>query len=339
MISIFRGSRESEPAAVDGAAPSKAGRPVHGGSARALVQLSSALKDHIIRSRELNHAEVIARLDEMVQLAERTKEEAPMLEATARACGSVEQYFDQLGKSIESVGVDLSTSIRALAMVIHGCSEQQEKFLTKMDGVRDKLQAGHSLDDIHKMRQHLDSCLTSLKTELLQARMAHLDQKSAILERVTMLHRCVSSLRANVPQKMDQGPALSILRVRRIGAVKDRYGAEVASKLMDFVVQILLVRWPAAYDITPYGEECLVVVDSQNLELDFHREVLRKLTSEKLQFTMFVDEREVSLPLALDWTVIRAPNEGDMDEFIRGFLDGMAQKDRQAASLDRALGL
>lgn len=324
MISIFQSSRATE--------TSK-------GGARALVLLSQALKVNLIRARGLNHAELSAYLDELAELAEKTREESPMVEASGKACGAVQVYFEHLGQSIDSVGFDLATSIRALATVLHGSSENQEGFLGKMEEIRDNFQAGHTLDDMHQLRQHLDSCLTSLRTELFQARKAQQENKAAILERLSLLHRSVSTLRANVPQKHTTGPALSILRVRRLKAVRERYGAEVAQKMLDYVIQILLVRWPAAYDITPYGDECLVVVDSQNLDLDFHRNALRKLSAEKNVFSTHKDGHEVILPLALDWTVIRAPAEGDMDEFIRNFLDGMAQKDSQSASLDKALGL
>ena len=160
-----------------------------------------------------------------------------------------------------------------------------------------------------------------------------------MLDHMSQLHRSISTLRNKVPPKHTAGPALSILKIRRLKAVRDRYGNTVAQRMLDYVIQILLVRWPAAYDITPYGDECLVVVDSQNLDLDFHREALRKLSGEKNVFNTQHEGHEIILPLALDWTVIRAPAEGDMEEFIRSFLDGMANKDNQAASIDQALGL
>jgi len=185
----------------------------------------------------------------------------------------------------------------------------------------------------------LDSCLTSLRSELFQARRAQQENQSAMLEHMSALHRSVSSLRSKIPPKHTTGPALSILRIRRLKAIRDRYGADVAQRMLDYVIQILLVRWPAAYDITPYDDECLVVLDSQNLDLDFHRSALRKLSGEKHLISVRFDGQEVILPIALDWTVIRAPADGDMDEFIRNFLAGMAQKDQQSATLDHALGL
>jgi hypothetical protein len=324
MISIFQSSRAAE--------TSK-------GGARALVLLAEALKVNLIRARGLNHVELSACLDALASLAEKTREEAPMVESSGKACAAVRTYFEHLGQSIDSVGFDLATSIRALATLLHGSAGNQEGFLTKMEEIRDNFQAGHTLDDIHLLRQHLDSCLSSLRTELFEARRAQQENSAAMLERLSVLHRSVSELRAKAPRRHAAGPALSILRVRRLKAVRERYGAGIAQKLLDYVIQILLVRWPAAYDITPYGEECLVVVDSENLDLDFHRNALRKLSSEKNVFTTYKDGHEVILPLAMDWTVIRAPADGDMDEFIRNFLDGMAQKDSQSASLDKALGL
>ena len=156
---------------------------------------------------------------------------------------------------------------------------------------------------------------------------------------ISQLHRSVSTLKSRVPQKHTTGPALSILRIRRLKALKDCYGPAVAQRMLDFVIQILLVRWPAAYDITPYTDECLVVIDSQNLDLDFHRSALRKLSGEKTTFTTQHEGHELILPIALDWTVLRAPAEGDMDAFIRNFLNGMDEKDTQTAALDKLLQL
>lgn len=359
MISIFRGSRVSDasPAAGEAggngqssngqngaakgssSAGSNLGSKVPAGRAHALNQLSESVKDHLIQAKGLNHAELGGLLGEISMMAESLRPDTELLDATARACTEVETYFARLGTSIDSVGMDLATSIRALATLLHGSGENQEQFLGKMEQIRDTMQKGHTLDNIQQLRQHLDSCLTSLRAELFEARKAHQEQKAAILERLSLLHRSVSTLRASVPQKHAAGPALSILRIRRLKAVKDRYGADVAQRLMDYVIQILLVRWPAAYDITPYGEECLVVVDSHNLDLDFHRSALRKLTSEKNVFSLTRNGEEISLPLAMDWTVIRAPADEDMSQFIQNFLDGMAQKDSQAANLDRALGI
>lgn len=334
MISIFKGLR-SEPgptATAETEAP-----PAN--DTRALLLLSEALKLNLIRAKGLNHAELAARLDELEALMDQRHDEAQMLDASGKVCGEVQVYFQHLGQSIDAVGFDLATSIRALATILHGSNGNQETFLGKMEEIRDKFQAGHTLDDIHQLRHHLDSCLTSLRSELFQARKAQQENKAAMLEHISQLHRAVSTLRAKVPPKHTTGPALSILRIRRLAAIRDRYGAAAAHKLLDFVVQILLVRWPAAYDITPYGDECLVVLDSQNLDLDFHRNALRKLAAEKHVFAFHNDGQHVMLPLALDWTVIRAPADGDMDEFIRNFIEGMAHKDQQAATLDKALGL
>jgi len=324
MISLFQSSKSSS---------------LSKSESRALSLLTQALKLNLIRAKGLNHVELSKSLDELSEIAEQSRDQAPVVEASGKACGAVKVYFEHLAQSIDAVGFDLATSIRALATILHGSNSNQEEFLGRMDDIRDKFQAGHTLDDIHQLRQHLDSCLTSLRSELFHARKAKQENQSAMLEHLSQLHRSVSTLRAKVPPKHSTGPALSILAIRRLKAVRDRYGAAVANKLLDHVIQILLVRWPVAYDITPYGDECLVVLDSQNLDLDFHRVALRKLSSDKQVFTFQHEGHEVILPIALDWTVIRAPAEGDMDEFIRNFLEGMAQKDNQSANLDKALGL
>lgn len=324
MISIFK-NMNSE------AAPQ--------GSARALFLLSEALKLNMIRANGLNHEELAASLDTLAEMSDRGEAEAPMVEAGGKACGEVQSYFLHLGQSIDSVGFDLAMSIRALATLLHGNSGNQEEFLGKMEQIRDKFQVGHTLDDIHQLRLHLDSCLTSLRSELCHARHAQVEHKAAMAEHLTQLNKCVSSLRSKVPPKHTTGPALLILRVRRLKTIRERYGEDVAKKILDYVTQILLVRWPAAYDITPYGDECLVILDSENLDLEFHRNALRKLTSERHVITTKLNGRETLLPLAMDLTVIRAPADGDMEEFIRNFLDGMTQKDNHTAVLDKTLGL
>lgn len=316
-------------------------RPVvnrqHG--ARALGLLSQALKLNLIRAKGLNYVELAASLDCLADVVEKSDDEAVVMDSSTHTCQSIQLYFERLGQSIDAVGFDLATSIRALATLLHTDSGNQEQFLGKMEEIRDSFQAGHTLDDIHVLRQHLDSCLTSLRSELFEARQSHQRSQAAMLDHMSQLHRGVSTLRAKVPPKLTTGPALSILRIRRLKAIRERYGNSVAQRMLDYVIQILLVRWPAAYDITPHGDECLVVLDSQNLDLDFHRAALRKLSGEKNVFNTHHEGHDIILPLALDWTVIRAPAEGDMDEFIHNFLDGMAKKDHQSASLDEALAL
>ena len=293
----------------------------------------------MIKARDLNHQELSAALDGLVDDLDQRKAEAVVLEAIGKVCGSVQRYFQLLGQGIDAVGFDLATSIRALATLLHGNSGDQTQFLGQMEQIRDKFQAGHTLDDIHALRHHLDSCLTSLRSQLFEARKTQQQNQEAMLEHISQLHRSVSTLKSKVPQKHTTGPALSILRIRRLKALKDRYGPAVAQRMLDFVIQILLVRWPAAYDITPYTDECLVVIDSQNLDLDFHRSALRKLSGEKTTLTTQYEGHELILPIALDWTVLRAPAEGDMDAFIRNFLNGMDEKDTQTAALDKLLQL
>jgi hypothetical protein len=326
MISIFQTARSLGPA-------------VSKSTSRTVHRITEALRLNLIQARGLNHKELAADLLSLAAAVDNPQGEAPVAEVTGRVCEGVERYFGDLSKSIDSLGFDLALSIRSLATLLHSNSGDQEEFLTRMEKIRDRVQSGHSLDDVERLRQHLENCLTSLRAELFEARRLQAEQQSSMNEHLANLQRSISALRSKVPPKRTNGPALCIVRVRRLKVIRDRYGEEIAQKMRDFVIQLLLVRWPAAYDITPHGEECLVVIDSENLDLDFHRSALRKLSGEKNTFSMKVQGRELLLPLAIDWTVVRAPAEGDLEEFIHNFLEGMAQKDTQAASLDQALGL
>lgn len=326
MISIFHAARGSSPA-------------VTRNGVLSLRRVAEALQRNLIQARGLNHKELAADLIALAAAVENSREEAPVLAATSRVCEGVECYFQGLSKSVDGVVFDLALSIRALATLLHSNADSQEAFLTRMEKIRDKVQSGHSLDDMQSLRAHLDHCLTSLRAELFEARRSQAEQRTAMSEHMATIHRSISALRSKVPPKRTNGPALCIVRVRRLKVICDRYGEEIAQKMRDFVIQLLLVRWPSAYDITPYGDECLVVIDSENLDLDFHRSALRKLSGERNSLVTRYEGRELSLPLAVDWTVVRAPAEGDLDEFIRNFLDGMAQKDSQSTSLDHALGL
>ncbi len=241
MISIFQGIKSG-------------GGTAGKSSARALNLVTEALRLNLIQARELNHKELAEDLVALAAAVETAREDAPVLEATGKVCTGVQSYFDHLGKSIDSVGFDLATSIRALATLLHGNAGTQDEFLTRMETIRDKVQSGHTLDDVHLLRQHLDSCLTSLRAELFEARRVQQEHQAAMNEHLSNLHRSVSALRSKVPPKRTTGPALCIVRVRRLKSIRDRYGDDIAQKMRDFVIQLLLVRWPAAYDITPYGD-------------------------------------------------------------------------------------
>lgn len=321
MISIFSGAKTN------------AGNAGNGN--KALGNLCEVIQENLIRARGLNHEELAA---DLIALA-KAVEAAPASAAMEKVRMGVSAYFGGLSQSIDSLGTDLAISIRALATLLHDNADDQDVFLGRMEKLRDNFQGGQSLNDVASLRRHLDTCLEGLKSELLDARQAQQRRQGPLNEHMSKLHRSISALRSKVPPKHSSGPALCIVRIRRLKAIRDRYGDEVASRMLDYVIQLLLVRWPAAYDITPYDEECLVVVDSENLDLDFHRSALRRLSGEKNSFLAQVEGREMPLPLAFDWTVIRAPADGDMDLFIRNFLSGMSQQDAQMAALDQVLGV
>ena len=293
------------------------------------------MQKNVIRAKNLTNAALSADLDAL--LASLKLPRPQLLEAGEKASASIQQYFCSLSRCIDSVGLDLATSIRALATLLHRSSGSQGDFLGKMEHIRDQFQAGHTLDDIHALRSHLDACLVGLRNEISSARLAHNESQGDLMQHLSQLTRSVSTLRSTVPQVFSSGPAVSILRVRRVQAIRARYGDAIADRLVNHIIQILLVRWPAAYDISPFAEECLIVIDAHNLDLDFHRSVLRRIAGERIIFTAQHEGREVSLPVAIDWTVIRAPADGDIRDFISNFLDGMVKKDVQATSLDMVL--
>lgn len=323
MISLFQSSKSSS---AGGELP-----------LRALTLLVESLKQHALRAKTLNHAALFAAVDELLAVFSHKATEPQVLDAGKKSCSAVEQYFLALAKCIDSVGLDLATSIRALASLLHKSSGSQGDFLDKMEHIRDEFQVGHTIDDLVALRSHLDSCLRGLRNEISSARLAQKENQTDLMQHLSQLSRGVSTLRSTVPQVFSTGPAVSILRVRRIEAIRHRYGDHIAQRLVDHVIQILLVRWPVANDITPFTEECLAVVDSQNLDLDFHRNILRRLAGERIVLKINHEGRELTLPVAIDWTVIRGPADGDIRDFISNFLEGMIKQDAQVASLDQVL--
>ena len=323
MLSIFQSSKST---------PTNGDLPI-----RSLSLVIQSLQQNAIRAQSLATPALSADLEAL--LAARTAKalEPQVLQAGEKAAASIQQYFRSLTLCIDSLGLDLATSIRALATLLHLNSGSQADFLGKMEHIRDQFQAGHTLDDIHALRSHLDSCLVGLRAEISGARQDHKESQGDLMHQLSQLTRSVSTLRATVPQVFSSGPAVSIIRVRRVQAIRARYGDVIVDRLVNHVIQILLVRWPVAHDICPFTDECLVVIDAHNLDLDFHRAILLRLASERIIFTARHEGREVTLPVAIDWTVIRAPADGDVRDFISNFLEGMVKKDAQAASLDSVL--
>ena len=321
LLSIFQSSK---------VAPTNGEVPI-----QSLSLVVHSLQKYAIRAKNLTNAALSA---DLAALLASLKLPAPqLLEAGQHASASVQQYFSSLSRCIDSVGLDLATSIRALATLLHRNAGSHGDFLGKMEHIRDQFQAGHTLDDVEALRSHLDACLVGLRNEISSARLTHNESQGDLLQQLSQLTRSVSTLRSTVPQVFASAPAVSILRVRRVQAIRARYGDAIADRLVNHVIQILLVRWPAAYDISPFAEECLTVIDAHNLDLDFHRAILRRLAGERIIFTAQHEGREVSLPVAIDWTVIRAPADGDIRDFISNFLEGMVKKDVQATSLDLVL--
>lgn len=329
LLSIFQSSTATPG---NKATPGKGDLPIW-----TLSLVVQSLQKNAIRAKNLTNAALSADLDALLASLSGKLPEPQVREAGDKASNSIQQYFCSLSRCIDSVGLDLATSIRALATLLHRNSGSQGDFLEKMEHIRVQFQAGHTLDDIHALRSHLDSCLVGLRNEISSARQAHNECQGDLMQQLSQLTRSVSTLRATVPQVFSSGPAVSILRLRRVQAIRTRYGDAFADRFVNHVIQILLVRWPVAHDISPFTDECLIVIDAQNLDLDFHRAILRRLASERIIFTYQHEGREITIPVAIDWTVIRAPADGDIRDFISNFLEGMVKKDAQTASLDSAL--
>ncbi len=304
---------------------------------RSLSLVVQSLQQNAIRAQSLTNASLSADLGALLTALTGKAPEPQVSLAGEKASTSIQQYFRSLTLCIDSLGLDLATSIRALATLLHRSSGSQDDFLDKMEHIRAQFQAGHTLDDIHALRSHLDACLVGMRAELAGARKAHNDTQGDLMQQLSQMTRSVSTLRATVPQVFSSGPAVSILRVRKVQAIRARYGDAIADRLVNHVIQILLVRWPSAHDISPFADECLVVIDAQNLDLDFHRAILRRLAGERIIFASQHEGREITIPVAIDWTVIRAPADGDVRDFISNFLEGMVKKDAQATSLDKVL--
>lgn len=323
MLSIFHASKST---------PTNNDLPT-----RSLSLVVQSLQQNAIRAQSLTNAALAADLEALLSALRAKAHETQVLQAGEKASSSIQKYFRSLTLCIDSLGLDLATSIRALATLLHRSSGSQDDFLDKMEHIRGQFQAGHTLDDIHALRSHLDSCLASLRSELSSARKVRIESQADWIQQLSQMTRSVSTLRATVPQVFSSGPAVSILRVRKVQAIRARYGDVIADGLVNHVIQILLVRWPAAHDISPFADECLVVIDAQNLDLDFHRSILRRLAGERIIFASQHEGREITIPVAIDWTVIRAPADGDIRDFISNFLEGMVKKDVQATSLDTVL--
>ncbi|MDX2267734.1 MAG: hypothetical protein NW208_06480 [Bryobacter sp.] len=292
---------------------------------RALRLLVQALELNLLTGRGLHAENLKANLNQLLGSLEQKQEAAVVVENAAEACAGVQHYFRHLGASIESLASELTVGIRVLEEALEDLSGEQASGMAsgvasgmeRLDQVQQRLANQRGLDDVHLLRKHLEECVRQLREELQAQR--HLQER-----RVAALGRAMGALRGSA-EKLPVGQAaiaFAVLRLKSMERIEARFGSGVADAMVELLRETLRAKWPGAVEQAAPAPHALLLVDRQDLDLEKHRQMLRRIAAERLTYSATIDDNEHLLPLHLDWLVAHAHSPEQMQKLVENFLAG-----------------
>lgn len=299
---------------------------------RLLAAILQVLDKSIIRSSAVTGEVLSHDLNSALAVIQKQGSEREIVPMVGDASRSIEEYFKSLSTNLDALGTDLQLSLRALAQVSQTVIGTQTDFLRRIEKIEYEFRNVRSLDDIHKIREHMDSCLQHLQQEIAGGIANVKEQKISIEAALDRTENLASQVAPLADANQQKGIALTLIRVRRLAQFRERYGLSVTQQIRDYMTQLIMTRWPTEVDCRFYPPECLAVIDLKNSDLDFARHIMRKVSAERIVYHAKVQDREVLLQLTLDWTVRRMLDEAELADAIPAFLKQQVMIERRPIS-------
>jgi hypothetical protein len=287
---------------------------------RVLRLLSQAIELNLLSGRGLNADVLKSDLARLLFSLEREHPAATTLENTTQACSSLQHYFRHLAASIESLASELSAGIHTLHETLAELSGEHSRGLERLEAVQRHMASQRGFDDVHALQKHFEDCLHALREEIR-------DQKAASSRQNLAVSEALSSLRQSAGRVPTTRPNLvfALLHLRRLDLVRERFGPALAAAMLDHLKQIVQARWPKAEEVSVVRYDSLLLLETQDLDLERHRHLLRRLATERLVYTATHNEasgeREHLLPLSFDWIAAHADSRDHALQLSQNFLN------------------
>lgn len=299
---------------------------------RLLAAILQAMDKGLIRSQAVTGEMLSHDLNAAITAIQNQTSERELVPLVGEASRSIEDYFKSLSTNLDALGTDLQMSLRALAQVSQTVIGSQTEVLKRIARIEYEFRNARSLDDIHKIREHMDSCLQHLQQEIAGG-IAAVKENNASLEAAIERADALASQVAPLPDgSTTKGISITLIRVRRLAQFRERYGMNVTQQIRDYMTQLVMTRWPNEVDCRFYPPECLAVVDPKNSDLDYARHIMRRVAGERIVYLAKVQDREVLLQLTLDWTVRKIQDEAELADVIPAFLKQQVMIERRPVS-------
>jgi hypothetical protein len=210
----------------------------------------------------------------------------------------------------------------------------QTEFMRKVQRMEFEFRDARSLDDIHQLRERLDAFLHHLQEEVSSSTTLQKEQQERLAQASAEAEQLAAQVTPSASSDPNAGPAVTLIRIRRLSQFRERYGLNVSQQIRDYIVQLLMARWPSELDCRFYPPECFAIVDAKTPDIELHKHLMRRIAAERIVYNAKVQEREVLLQITLDWTVTRIADEAQLADVIPAFLKHHTQIERRPASLD-----
>jgi GGDEF domain-containing protein len=275
---------------------------------RILRLLAHALELNLLEGRGLPAEEIKTSLARLAASLENKDSEPAVLEAARASSQAIQQYFQRLSRSLDSLAGDLRQGIRALEDAIAIFDGEQVHQLSRLEAIGKTLGQPKGVDDLKLLQEQFEDCLTAF-------RQSHSRSSQQLQQACWMLResgRHVPATETNL--------AFAVVHLNRLDLIRDRFGPAMAQTLTCFFLKTLAARWPSAEASQALANDAFLLIDSQNLNLDHHRQQLRRLATERLVYSATHEDREYLLPIAFDWMANHAATREQARVMAEAFL-------------------
>ncbi|MDX2267735.1 MAG: hypothetical protein NW208_06485 [Bryobacter sp.] len=244
-----------------------------------------------------------------------------LVDCVHAVCLNIRLYFQKLSLVIDTLASDLELAVRSLDAIVLEISGDQDTRFERMEQHCEKLSTSlgekAGIDDLQRLRGKFEVCVKELRVELKAQREAQNRHKEALGTAVGALRQASQIAPMAFPEKV-----FAVLRLQSLNRVEARLGAKAAQSMLEELRQILKKKWPTAVEEAAPSSHAILLVDKQDLDLEKHRQAIRRLVAAKLTLTISLGDRDHLLPLHLDWLVAHAHSPEQMQKLVENFLAG-----------------
>lgn len=299
--------------------------------------LLEAIRLHAVEGDRVDYESLQADMQNLERSLGEHPSAAEVLVMTGAAIKAMEDYNKRTSRFVRAHGLELQEMVAMLTDTIAKISEGSERSLANLQNIEKQLERASVLEDVRLLKGRLSECLQSLReesarqkeesaqstNELRQELARALERRAAIGTRypkdeVTGLpgrHEAEQCLAAAL--KGDGHAFAAVFVVDRIQLINQRFGYAVGNRMLMSFTRYLargllpndrLFRWS--------GPAVLAVLERRG-SLETVRMELARIISARLEKTVQVGNRSVTLHVTATWTLFSAAESASLEDTVR----------------------